>query len=266
MSHAFDMSRESQRKINFKKKWLAAHQTVVSKGSIEKTIQNIKSLEKKFLNANQMVVVYKLQDLQIKYVSKNVEEILGYTQEEFLGWKESAFLKIGGYNQPTYLSNILKWDRIINEKTPHQKGNGKGLHQVCGVRYLCKDGSTRQFLMRQDYRAGKNYILPEFNLIFFEDVSHLLKGEDYWLLVETDNEIDKFTKFFTKEGEENYPITARQKEVLTLIAEGKSSKEVAAELSISRDTVSQHRKNMNRKMMARDTSSLIQICKICGII
>ena len=51
-----------------------------------------------------------------------------------------------------------------------------------------------------------------------------------------------------------------------LIAAGKSTKEVAAELFISTDTVSQHRKNMIRKMMAKDTSSLIHLCKICEII
>ena len=60
-------------------------------------------------------------------------------------------------------------------------------------------------------------------------------------------------------------ITEREKEILTLISNGMSSKEVANELSISKETVSQHRKNMINRINAKDTSCLIHLCKSCDV-
>jgi len=268
MSHAFDTPEQSQRNINFKRKWLAAHQLVRPNGCLEQTIQSLKNVEEKnLLPSNQMPVIYRIQDFQPLYVGKSVEKILGYSQEEFLSWPEGAFMKIGAYNQPTYFPNALKWKNIFAESSPHRHEPANIISHACGVNYLCKDGSTCRFIIRQAFVTGKNFILPEFDLVYFEDVTHMLKGDDYWLLFESSQDAsDSYSKFFTKESSDNYPITIREKEILSLIANGKTSKELAAELNISPDTVSQHRKNMIRKMMARDTSTLIQICKICGII
>lgn len=62
-----------------------------------------------------------------------------------------------------------------------------------------------------------------------------------------------------KENIENDDIlTPREKEVLALIAEGKSNKEIAAYLNLSVKTVDVHRSNIMRKLNTHDAISLIR--------
>jgi DNA-binding NarL/FixJ family response regulator len=54
------------------------------------------------------------------------------------------------------------------------------------------------------------------------------------------------------------PLSKREKEVLTLIAEGKSSKEIGQQLLISARTAEHHRANIMRKLNCRKTAELVK--------
>ena len=54
-------------------------------------------------------------------------------------------------------------------------------------------------------------------------------------------------------------LTRREKEVLSLIAEGSTNIEIAEKLFISVSTVDTHRKNLLLKLNARNTASLVKI-------
>ena len=51
-------------------------------------------------------------------------------------------------------------------------------------------------------------------------------------------------------------LTAREREVLQLVAEGKTTKEIAVILYISPKTVEAHRSNIGRKLKAKNVSEL----------
>lgn len=61
----------------------------------------------------------------------------------------------------------------------------------------------------------------------------------------------------------NECLTIREREVIRLVAEGRSSLEIAALLSISVRTVDQHRANIRNKLRLRKTADLVKyaICK-----
>jgi DNA-binding NarL/FixJ family response regulator len=52
-------------------------------------------------------------------------------------------------------------------------------------------------------------------------------------------------------------LTAREREIVQLVAEGKTSKEIAAELGVSLKTVEAHRSNILRKLRLRSASELV---------
>ena len=52
-------------------------------------------------------------------------------------------------------------------------------------------------------------------------------------------------------------LTRRESEILSLIALGKSSKEIATQLDISLHTVNNHRKHMCKKLGCENASQLI---------
>jgi DNA-binding NarL/FixJ family response regulator len=54
------------------------------------------------------------------------------------------------------------------------------------------------------------------------------------------------------------PLTTREREVLKLIAEGKTSKEIAGLLFISNHTVNNHRRNIKKKLNIRKNADLVK--------
>ena len=61
-------------------------------------------------------------------------------------------------------------------------------------------------------------------------------------------------------------LTAREREVVQLVAEGRSSREVAAELHISIKTVESHRTNVMRKLRIRSVSQLVRYAVRNGLV
>jgi DNA-binding NarL/FixJ family response regulator len=68
------------------------------------------------------------------------------------------------------------------------------------------------------------------------------------------------------EGVPRAVITAREEEVVKLIAEGNSSKEIAATLVISHKTVERHRANILAKLGMRDRTELTRYAIRAGLI
>ena len=262
ISHAFkEPAQSSIDNASLKKSSLLFSKSKI----LEETIQSIKTLEDNSIFPNEIIVLYDTRNFNTLYVSQNVEKILGYTQKEFLHW-ESAITSIGAYNQPKYFSDLLGFGSHFKQNFPHTNTRLKIRAHICGLKFKRKDKSECQFLVREESNLGENLQVPEFNIAYFSEISHLIKGSEYWMLFEAIESGKSFSKFYRADGVDNIPITAREQEVLTLIAAGKITKEVAQELHISPDTVGQHRKNMIKKLMAKDTSALIQLCKKCEII
>ncbi len=65
---------------------------------------------------------------------------------------------------------------------------------------------------------------------------------------------------------DNINLTSREVEVISLIALGKTSKEIASQLFLSQYTVETHRKNCMRKLEVNSTTNLISTAKEKGFI
>ena len=61
-------------------------------------------------------------------------------------------------------------------------------------------------------------------------------------------------------------LTAREQQVLQLIAEGGANKQIAAELNISIKTVEKHRQNLMEKLNIHDTASLTRYAIASGVV
>ena len=60
-------------------------------------------------------------------------------------------------------------------------------------------------------------------------------------------------------------LSARQRDILTLVASGLMNKQVAAELGLAEITVKLHRGNVMRKMDAKSLADLVRMADIVGI-
>jgi DNA-binding NarL/FixJ family response regulator len=106
--------------------------------------------------------------------------------------------------------------------------------------YLLKEDAARDlFSAIAEVRQGKTYISPYFSDKVVNDVVQIAKGNAK-VLFETD------------------PLTSREREVLKLIAEGKSSKEIASLLCISVFTVNNHRASIMEKLNLNKATDLVK--------
>lgn len=67
-------------------------------------------------------------------------------------------------------------------------------------------------------------------------------------------------------GPRDIGLTLREREVLQLIAEGRSTKEIAAALHISQKTIGTHRHNLRRKLNVATTADLTKIAIREGLV
>lgn len=105
--------------------------------------------------------------------------------------------------------------------------------------YLLKEDAEKElFLAIESIQSGKIYISPGL----------------------ADQSMQNWARM--RRGEEDSPradaLTVRQREILKMIAEGKSNKEIGDMLCISVRTVERHRANMMEKLNIRKTAELVQ--------
>ena len=105
--------------------------------------------------------------------------------------------------------------------------------------YLLKDDAEKElFAAIDNIREGKIYISPNLADQSMQNWARLRHGED-------DSHVSDV-------------LTVRQREILKLIAEGKTNKEIGDLLYLSVRTVERHRANIMDKLNIRKTAELVQ--------
>ena len=104
--------------------------------------------------------------------------------------------------------------------------------------YLLKDSAESDILNAiRAVSEGKAYFSPEISKMLVEDYVREIR---------------------TRGVEDSYELlTSREREILQLIAQGKSNKEVAARLNLSLYTVETHRRNLQDKLNLHSLAELI---------
>jgi two-component system, NarL family, response regulator NreC len=99
---------------------------------------------------------------------------------------------------------------------------------------------------------------------------YLLKNADEHELLEAIHAVFSGKKYFNEEisqlmignmameGEPHKKLSSRETEVLKLVSEGKTTKEIADQLFVSTRTVETHRVNMMKKLKVQNTAELIK--------
>lgn len=192
--------------------------------------------------------------LEFEFVSEDVERILGYSSSEctvpFLSEKVhpddySWFLTFGQCMMEFF--SQLPFEKLMKYKLRHdlryRKNNGdyaRLLYQGVIIEHDEEGRLLRTIGVNSDITYLKQEGKPVLSFIGMDDEPSFLNVGSKNVFVEDKNE-------FTK----------REKQILTLLIEGKLSKEISSALNISKQTVDTHRKNMLHKKNLNNTSELI---------
>ena len=109
------------------------------------------------------------------------------------------------------------------------------------IRKMMESGASGYLLKN----ASRNEII--------EAIQVVMKGKTYFSF-----DAGQALKSATDQQNAMPPLTKREKEVLTNIAEGLTNGQIAEKLFISVDTVDSHRKNLHTKLNVKNTATLIR--------
>lgn len=99
------------------------------------------------------------------------------------------------------------------------------------------------------------------------NVTYLKKNRTCNLVITAPNEIKWWRFNFDRDCiEPVQPLSKQEKKVLSLLAEGKSSKEIANALFVSSHTVDTHRRHLLEKTNCIDTTGMITYAKLVGLL
>jgi DNA-binding CsgD family transcriptional regulator len=207
-----------------------------------------------FLIGDSYYFVLNHHSLTFEFVSKEVEEVMGYDPSEFdiqfMNGKlhpddRSWFLAIGSgivdFFSQLPVEKMLKYK--VRYDIRFRKRNGD-YARILYQGILLEHDKTGRFLRTLNVHTDITYLKQEGKPV----LSFIgMDGEPSYRDV-------AFQNTFIESKEE---LTAREKEVLTLLIEGKLSKEISHILKISKQTVDTHRKNMLHKKNLSNTGELI---------
>lgn len=208
---------------------------------------------------------------------RNYTPVLEVGEKEFWGNlpavpQEERMQQILGLLEKDYLpffKDSVTWFTGVLDKMPFEQSlNIQIFH--CGIRYRLLDDKPVCLLSKGlpiHYNANRKFTYT-FNYV--QNIHHLLKKEfrHYWIRI-SHGENNEYLHTFHSEDKlysNKDLLSAREKEILKLIADDCDSKEIAKRLFISNATVGNHRSNMIERLGARDTTALVQLAKMAGML
>jgi DNA-binding CsgD family transcriptional regulator len=220
-------------------------------------------------NEKSVKIIFDQVNFKILNISDNVESLTGHSAESLRNTNISSFLSFIVWEHVFFLYNWIKWGNEVGAKynifaVQHQDS----IAAFCGVKIKHKDGRVMRLMIRQ---TGLEYIsngAMKVSVITADDISHLVKGDSYWGRMEFGRK-ERYQHHLLSADKKDIDhdiLSEREKEVLRLISKGMESKEIAHELFISSHTVDNHRRNMIARVGARDTTALVQLCYMAGLV
>jgi two-component system response regulator NreC len=139
-----------------------------------------------------------------------------------------------------------------------------------GVSVLILSMHSDDVYVRQALKAGaKGYLLKDSeDLDLIKAVKSLARGGSYFSPTVSKVLLDGYLSDSGTGGGEDAlsRLTGREREVLQLISEGKTNKEIARILSLSINTVESHRKHVMEKLDLHNTAEIVRFAVRKGIV
>ncbi len=130
--------------------------------------------------------------------------------------------------------------------------------------------ADEEFIARAFESGAVGYILKDIRAPdLFEAIESASQGRRYLSPAISDTIVSEYLRLRRERSEAESPfqiLTAREREILRLLTEGKSSKEIARELNVSPKTVETHRANIMRKLDIHNIADLVRYAISQGIV
>jgi DNA-binding CsgD family transcriptional regulator len=219
---------------------------------------------------NQFISIFNTKSQRVLYMSENYLDVMGYTctEEQYKKWSTVYWLRDLPMTQGWFFMQMTMFFKNVVQPKLKEAGDKKSLNWYMHNFLLHPPKSHKHHISLLG--SGLEFT-PDGSMVvmmlIIKDVGGLVKDNDTWWSEFRINGTDTYAfNHLDKKFTEGSILSDREKEVLRLVEQGKESKEIADILFLSSHTVDKHKKNMLERTGAKDTSSLINICKSGKII
>jgi len=213
-------------------------------------------------NSPTITLLFDHRNLSYAYFSPNVKEILGYNSEDFIsGGLKFAMSLVDEQHTRIYNRHIIplmfRFYALYGARFKI-----KEIRFSYTFKIKRKDGSYIWAMHHMNAIETNKMGFPKFTLVNITDVTELKKDDNVDLVISRKDKDGIYRAIYSKvfnDTANSYSFSHRELEILTCIAKGKTSKQIAGELNLSIHTINSHRKNMLEKSKLNNTTELIQI-------
>lgn len=218
-------------------------------------------------NDDSVKIIFDPTNLRALAISDNMEALLGYSIFDFNKYNTTLLYSVLDPKHLIFFSEVMRL-AISNDIYKNKSIEKKFKLTMCGLKVQLGNGKTERLLLRYTPHYFAECNSSEIAIITLNNISFMTKSDFCWGHVAYGKDY-MFRNHIISTDNKNHNsdiISYREKDVLTLITQGFESKEIGEKLFISTNTVEKHRKNMLARTGLRDTTALVQISKMCGII
>ncbi len=192
-------------------------------------------------------------------------KVLGYDTSMYLAESGIDFI-VANNHQATFNYYVIMQQQAIKY---FEEFTGDISKVIINIEGMCKryTGEYFHFFQQTVSIEMDNNGTPFLFLSYVHDITYLKKERTGNLVITTPDESKWWNFNFDKNSlEPVQPLSKQEKRILSLLAEGKSSKEIANELSVSPHTIDTHRRNLLEKTNCIDTTGMITYLKLVGLL
>ena len=136
------------------------------------------------------------------------------------------------------------------------------------IRVMILSMHQNEEYVRQALRHGASaYLLKDAAPMELEQaIAAVLRGETYLSPAVSSGVLSDYVQRLRSDEPTENPLTPRQREVLQLIAEGQSTKEIARRLDLSVKTVDTHRSQLMKQLDIHEVAGLVRYAMRTGLV
>ena len=210
------------------------------------------------------------------FLSQNFTRIFGYSRKHFIGGDLQFLIK---HMHPDDLQAFIFFAETSTlNATPWKEAKENAVHECCS---RIKHSNGKWIWVNQKVIVLS--VTPDRHidtaLLLFDDCTTAKQTEldQHFSVIEKSRKNSKLLELLAPVSDqtkrekllgatEDYALlTPREKEIMQLVSQGFSSKEIAAKLFISRHTVESHRKHILHKLSVRNAPQMVHQCVMSSI-
>lgn len=127
--------------------------------------------------------------------------------------------------------------------------------------------SSAEYVARALHAGASGYVLKEAALEELESaLTSIRRNQTYLSPAIARHVIDHYLEVLEDHAGPSDQLTDRQREILVLIAEGRSTRDIARQLDVSVKTVETHRMHIMERLQIFDLAGLVRFAVRCGLV